>query len=478
MHSPPLLPARRSANRVSGGAPGDSGASLAQEWLLEQYAPPAVIVNENGDILYFQGRTGKYLEPRPGKATLNIFAMAREGLRYPLTFALRTAAQEKRLVTREPVSVQVNGGEQAIRLTVRPISRPEGAEALLMVVFEALQKTAPETGHGKGELPEDAQYPDLEQELALTKAQLQHTVEDMQASQEELKSMNEELQSTNEELTSSKEELQSLNEELLTVNAEHQKKIEELSESNDDMRNILRSTEIAMLFLDNDLRVRRFTEPMTGIVNLRTGDVGRPITDLVVNVQDEDLLRDAREVLDTLQMRVKQVRTADGKWFEMRMVPYRTTENRIEGVIVTFLAITSLRKLEKSLQDARTYAESIVATVREPLVVLDPDLRVVSANRSFYTAFRVAPGETEGRLIYALGNRQWDIPRLRTLLEEILPKESAFEGYEVEHDFPGIGHRMMRLNACKIRSDAGSGLILLAIEDVTGRPAVEPGRSG
>ena len=459
---------------------GSSIAALAREWLLSQYAPPAVIVNENGDILYFQGRTGKYLEPHPGRATLNVHTMAREGLRYPLASTTRTALQEKRTVTRGPVFVQTNGSEEAIRLTVRPIREIEGAEDLLMVVFEPVQDPAPEAGHEEGAAWKAATQPDLDKELAETRAQLQRTVEDMQASQEELKSMNEELQSTNEELkstneelTSSKEELQSLNEELLTVNAEHQRKIEELSESNDDMRNLLQSTDIAMLFLDNDLRVRRFTNPIRPIVNLQAGDTGRPITDLHISILDEDIVGDVRTVLDTLQMQMKRVQTADGKWYLMRILPYRTTENRIEGVIITFTDTTPLKKMKDSLEEVRMYAESLVAIVHEPLLVLDADLRIISANRSFYTMFRTTRDETEGNLIYALGNQQWNIPRLRSLLEEILPQQTKLDGFLVEHDFPVIGHRVMRLNARMLHSDIGPERILLAIEDITGRDEQE-----
>ena len=475
---PSGLPAGEPRPRGEGGEP--SVAALAQEWLLAQYAPPAVIVNGDGNILYFQGRTGKYLEPHPGRATLNVYTMAREGLRYPLTFALRAAVQEKRTVTREPVLVQTDGIEQAIRLTVRPIHRPEGAEDLLMIVFEPIQRPAPETAYREEALPKETLQSDLEKELAKTKAQLQHTVEDMQASQEELKSMNEELQSTNEELkstneelTSSKEELQSLNEELLTVNAEHQKKIEELSASNDDMRNLLQSTDIAMLYLDNNLRVRRFTDPIRSIISLQAGDTGRPITDLQIGIQGEDLAGNAKTVLDTLQMQIKQVQTADGRCYVMRILPYRTTENRIEGVIITFLDNTPLKRMEHSLEDARRYADSLIATVREPVVVLDADLRVVSANRPFYATFQVTPEETEGNLIYTLGNRQWDIPRLRSLLEEILPQQTEFESFLVEHDYPEIGRRVMRLNARKVRSDSGPNRILLAIEDITDRKEQE-----
>jgi len=447
-------------------------AALAQEWLLAQYAPPAVIVSESGDILYFQGRTGKYLEPHPGRATLNVYTMAREGLRYPLTFSVRTAVQEKRTVTRGPVFVQTNGGEEAIRLTVRPIHQVEGAEGLFMVVFESAHAPAPETGSSR----EATLQSDLDKELMETRAQLQRTIEDMQASQEELKSMNEELQSTNEELTSmneeltsSKEELQSLNEELLTVNAEHQRKIDELSESHDDMRNLLQSTDIAMLLLDNDLQVRRFTDPIRPIINLQTGDVGRSITDLRIDIQGEDLAEDVRSVLNTLQMQAKRVQTANGKWYLMQILPYRTIENRIEGVIITFTDMTPLKEMEVSLEEARRYAENLIAIVHEPLLVLDGKLRVISANSSFYAVFQVTQEETEGRLIYTLGNQQWNIPRLRTLLEEILPQRTELDGFLVEHDFPAIGHRVMRLNARTLRSEVGPERILLAIEDITDR---------
>ncbi|MFA7562069.1 MAG: CheR family methyltransferase, partial [Methanoculleus sp.] len=475
MFTPPSgLVAGEPRPRMENGTP--SVTALAQEWLLSQYAPPAVIVNENGDILYFQGRTGKYLEPHPGRATLNVYTMAREGLRYPLTFAVRTAIQEKRAVTRGPVPLQTNGSEEAIRLTVRPVRLVEGAEGLFMVVFEPMQGPVPETGSGEETTPKDTLQSDLDEELMEARAQLQRTVEDMQASQEELKSMNEELQSTNEELkstneelTSSKEELQSLNEELLTVNAEHQRKIEELSESNDDMRNLLQSTDIAMLFLDNGLRVRRFTDPIRPIISLQAGDTGRPITDLQIGIQGGDLVGAVRTVLDTLQMQIKRVQAADGKWYLMRVLPYRTAENRIEGVIITFTDTTPLKKMEESLEEARRYAESLIATVHEPLVVLDDSLRVISANRSFYTMFSVTQEETEGNLIYDLGNRQWNIPRLRSLLEEILPQEKKFDGFLVEHDFPAIGRRVMRLNARTLHSDVGPDRILLAIEDITDR---------
>jgi len=454
--------------------------ALAQEWLLSQYAPPAVIVNEGGDILYFHGRTGKYLEPQPGKAALNIYTMARPEIREALTSILQATAPGRENFVQEAVPTRVSDGERQILLTVRPIGRRAGRDGMLYaVVFQDGEE--PYREHRGGETdghkrPILAPEANPAQEIARVRYRLQHTSEDAQASQEELKSMNEELQSTNEELQStneglksSREELQSLNEELLTINAEHQRKIKELSESNDDMRNLLQITNIAVLFLDGDLRVRRFTAPIRPIVNLQAGDTGRPITDLAVNLRDGSFADDLRGVLKTLQVRRKQMRAAEGRWFEMQILPYRTAENRIGGVVATFIDISRIKELESYVRQAYACAGEVMAIVREPLLVLDADLHIVSANRSFYTTFEVAPGEAEGSLIYTLRDRQWDIPRIHELLEEVLPRQMQVEGFLVEHDFPGVGHRVMRFNAQRVRSGAGLDRILLAIEGTTDR---------
>ncbi len=445
---------------------------VIKDWLINQFVPPSVIVNEDGDILYFQGKTAPYLQPPGGKASLSIYAMAREGLQYALTMALRNASREKREVTVDDVTIATNGSTQNIRLIVKPIIRASGRSDLFNVVFEDKKPTIPEISKeeasGEVQAPRNAHQLEMEQELTRTKERLQHIVEENQASQEELKSMNEELQSTNEELqstneelTTSKEELQSLNEELLTVNAELQTKLEELSKSNDDMRNLLRSTDIPMLFLDNELRVRRYTDPVKKVINLISSDIGRPITDLVINLKGTDLAKEVRDVLDSLVYLEKPVETTDGRRFLMRIIPYRTLDNRIDGVVMTFLDTTEAAKL-------LTYAENIINTVREPLLVLTEDFHVVSANESFYETFHVTREETEQNKLFDLGDHQWDIPELHHLLEDILPSNTTFEDFRVEHDFPGIGHRVMSLNARKIHSGREPELILLAIEDIKG----------
>ncbi len=283
-------------------------------------------------------------------------------------------------------------------------------------------------------------------------------------------SANEELQSTNEELNASKEELQSLNEELVTLNAEHQAKIEEQSRTVSDLNNVIASTEIATLFLSNDLRIRDYTPAITKIINLIKTDIGRPVGDIVSNLEYEDLQRDVKEVLDTVVFKEKEITDKKGFWYLLRILPYRTMDNMIDGAVITFIDITERKRTEQMEKDARIYTESIVDTVQESLLILDKDLRVISANSSFYSTFQVSPEETKNKFIYDIGNSQWDIPRLRELLEEILPRDSDFKNFEVDHVFPHIGRKVMSLNARRIYQEGtATERILLAIEDITER---------
>ena len=443
---------------------------LMRSVILDNFSPPAVLVNHKGDILYISGRTGKYLEPASGKANLNILAMAREDLRFEIGSAIHKAAAQKTSVTVRDIKVKVNGGKQHLNVTVKPL-KPGKESELLIVIFEDIRTPEEAVRGGKGKGGTNVL---IERELQRTKERLNATMEEMQVSQEEyraaneeLESTNEELQSTNEELISSKEEMQSLNEELMSVNAELQEKVNALLEAENDMKNLLNSTEIATLFLDNTLKVRRFTPEAAKIIKLIKGDVGRPITDIVSNLKYDRLGEDAAEVLEKLATKEMEVESKDGNWYLMRILAYRTVENVIQGAVITFTGITALKRLEMAVREERQYAESILETVRGSLVVLDGRLRVVSANRSFYRTFHVSPEETQNRLIFSLGNRQWDIPKLRELLEKIIPEKRAFEDFMVEHTFPKIGRKTMLLNARKIEQKAGGReLILLAIEDV------------
>lgn len=387
------------------------------------------------------------------------------------------------------MQVKINGSYQTINLLVKRINDLKDTLGLLMVVFEDVVQ-AKKGAKTKAIVTQkfDKRASKLEQELKYTKESLRATVEELQASNEELKSANEELQSaneelqsTNEELETSKEELQSVDEELITVNSELQSKIDQLSRAENDMRNLLDTIKMGIIFLDNNLHVKRFTMAATRVFNLIVSDVGRPISHIVSNLEYENLIADAQEVLEKLVLKEIEVRTKDKRWYLVRIVPYRTMENVIEGVVITFTDVNEvkqseeeLRKLNTAIQTARKFAESIVETVREPLIVLDADLRVISANKSFFNAFKVTKEQAEGRLIYELGDRQWDIPELRRFLGEILDKSDYFKNFKVCHEFPVIGRRKMLLNARRIVHEGlGTQMILLAIEDITDRNRAE-----
>ncbi len=419
-----------------------------EKLLIERYAPPTAIVNNEGRIVFIHGRVGKYLEPAEGVANLSIIDMAREGIKFELNSAINEAVIKNKEVIYENLDVKTNGSYQLIDLIVKPINKPKLMENLLMVTFKDVKRAnennekIPETTPKK-----DIRINELEEELRVTKDRLHTTIEELETSNEELKSaneelqsMNEELQSTNEELETSKEELQSLNEELLTVNTELQNKVDQLSEVNDDMNNLLNSIEIPTIFVDKDIKIKRFTKETTKLINLIPSDVGRPLEDIVSNVEYENMINDIKEVMDRVIYKEEEVRTKDRKWYLVRIIPYKTTENIIDGAVITFTDISEQKEVQK-LADQLEYVESIVDTVREPLVVLDDELNVISANESFYSKFKVESEETHGKLFYRLGDNQWDIPQLRNLLEKVLPRDQQFENFEVEHDFPKIGHK-------------------------------------
>ncbi len=449
-----------------------------EKMLLETYTPPCAIINEKGDLLYIHGRTGKYLEPAPGNVRFNVIDMAREGLRTELNIGIHRVVTQKKDVIFQNLNVKTNGTYQIIDLMVRPI-KESTMQGLIMVIFEDVPSTKPsrpvKSTYRSKQVKEH--IAELENQLKSTKENLQATIEELQTSNEELKSANEELmsaneelQSTNEELNASKEELQSLNEELVTLNTEHQVTIEEQSKSVSDLNNVIASTEIATLFLDNDLRIRNYTPAIANIIKLIKTDIVRPIGDIVSNLEYEDLQRDVKEVLDTLVFKEKEIRDKKGSWYSMRILPYRTVDNIIDGAVITFIDITERKRAEQTEQDARVYAESIVDTVQESLLILDKDLRVISANSSFYSTFQVSHEETENKSIYDIGSSQWDIPELRKLLEEILPGNTHFKNFEVDHVFPGMGRKVMSLNASRIYQEgAGTERILLTIEDMTER---------
>ncbi|MCH8512252.1 MAG: PAS domain-containing protein [Kiritimatiellae bacterium] len=348
--------------------------TMADQLVLRKYAPPSVLANDKGDILYISGRTGKYLEPAAGKANWNIFAMAREGLRYELDAAFQKVLRQKQgtAITIEGLKIADHVGDQGVNLRVERLEAEGPLQGLVMIVFtdvvlpETPPPTAEQTTRGQ---THSMKITEMERELERVRQDARSNNEEMQTSQEELRSTNEELQSTNEELqstneelTTSHEEMQSLNEELQTVNAEMQAKVDELSRVGNDMKNLLDSTDIATLFLDNDLNVRRFTSLTTKIFKLIPGDVGRPLSDLATDLCYPELAEDAREVLRALAASEKPIATRDNRWFTVRIMPYRTLDNRIDGVVITFTDITVAKTLEAKLRERQSVLEDHVAS--------------------------------------------------------------------------------------------------------------------
>ena len=456
-------------------------AELARRALLQYYAPPSVITDDKGNILFVNGDTGKFLRPAPGQASLNVIEMAREGLQLDLRTAILTAAMQKKQVVCAAIPVRTNGGVQGVNLTVRPLSDPGAPPGYLIVSFEEIEpkrkgkrsRVKPLTKSGETKRVED-----LEQELLYTKENLQASIEEIQASNEELKSsneelqsLNEELQSTNEELETSQEELQSVNEEMVTVNSELHATIEQVTGMQDDMKNLLENTNIATIFLDDNLAIKRFTSEATAVYHLVDSDVSRPLADIKSNIEGEDLGADAQVVLKSLVPREKEVQTTSHAWYLVRILPYRTLDNWIAGVVLNFTDITGIKQAQEAVELARDYSQCIVDTIAQPIIVLNGQLEVISAGRSFYSAFQVTPQDTVGRYFYEIGERQWDIPSLREILDDVLRRDKTFEKVQVDHDFPTIGRKKMMLNARRILNKSGeTQLILLAIEDVTGSP--------
>ena len=347
----------------------------AERALLHNLVPPSVLMHERGDIVHIHGRTGMFLEPAPGsQSTANVYTMAREGLQLDLAVAVRHARASDGPVIHKGVKVKSNGHHVVVDLRVKRLSQPDNLRGLYLVAFEGAEPFVPESAPAS---PEDRSQDELatrtrelERELSLAKQVHQSTMEELETTNEELKSTNEELQSTNEELQSaneeletSKEEMQSLNEELQTVNAELQGKVEELSRANDDMKNLLNGTDIATIFLDNRLNIKRFTDQTRRVIRLIPSDVGRPVADLVSKLKYFSLAEDAQEVLRSLVFKEAEVQAEEGAWYLMRMLPYRTTENVIDGLVVTFVDISKIKALQQEALGLMTALASAPAGI-------------------------------------------------------------------------------------------------------------------
>ncbi len=467
-----------------GPEPTASAAEMARRALLEHFAPASVLIDNRGRVLYFHGMTGDYLGNPPGEPTRDLLTMARDGLAVQLRAAIREASHGNKSVTVN-ARIRASKGDRPVAMTVMPLpASPQGG--FLLVSFAPV---APLPDSSPVPIREDATDVStsehaLREELRATRAELQSTIKNQETTNEELKaaneeaiSMNEELQSINEELQTSKEELQSFNEELNTVNSQLQHKIGELESMTDDLNNLLAGSETPILFLDEKFRIRWFAPATRELFDFVASDIGRPIAHLARKFEDESLLQDVETVLKKLSPIEVEVASSAGRWYVRRVLPYRTQDNRIAGVVVTFIDITDRKRAADEIDDARIFAETIVRTVQHPLLVLDSDLHVRTANTAFRELFAVFNEEPKGKLIFDLGTGEWKDPPLRGLLEKVLSEDEEIHNFEFEQDFHSTGRRSMVLTATKLSQEGGlKGLILLAIEDITERKRFEEHR--
>lgn len=457
------------------------------ERILEnRFVPGSIVVNQDMEIVQFRGKVGSYLEPATGHPTFSLSKMAREDLQVDLRDALTRAKKENRPVRKEGLRIASNGGTRKIDLEVIPLRGQSAAERLYIFAFQDSVRPVSSMAAASRRLEKQAEKGRASQELARANLEVAYlreqlhtliaehetTLEEFKSANAEILSANEELQSTNEELETTKEELQSSNEELSTLNEELRNSNAELTQANNDQLNLMTNVNLPVVMVGNDLRIRRFTPPAEKLLNLLPGDVGRRLGEIRSNIEPDDLEQLARRTIEDSVFQEKEVRVKDGPWYLLRVRPYKTWEDKIEGAVLSFLDIDTqiareLRNLKRMLDQTRTFAEALIENARESILVLDEGLRVTLANPVFYRTFQVSPEETKGRLIYELGNGQWDIPRLRELFHEITSRNTRIDGYEVRHKFQHLGLRHMILNARRIEPPGGTQMILLSIEDVT-----------
>jgi len=448
----------------------------ADRLLLHHYTPGGVVIDGQMQVIQFRGYTAPYLEHPPGAASLNLLKMLHEELKLPLRSAIAQALKQHRPVRKEITWNKSKDQRRQLKLEAVPFKVPAAKDPFLLVLFEEgravdpseaqIARNGPRRADTTRRTADEAEVIRLREELEGNRESLQAIIEEQEATNEELKSANEEiqssneeLQSTNEELETAKEEMQSANEELATVNEELQNSNLEANRVNNDLINLLASIQIPVVMVDNHLALRRFTPAAQKFFNVIPTDIGRSLNDIKINLEVADLDQVILEVIETLHLQECEVRDRRGHWHSLRIRPYRTKDNKIDGAV---LALLDIDELKRGL-------EQMSEVVWEPFIALDGELRVAKANEAFYEKFQVTREETQGRFIYELGDGQWNIPRLRTLLQEVLPAKSRIRDFPVEHAFPRIGPRKMLLNASRLNLDeAGKEMILLAIRVVTG----------
>jgi two-component system CheB/CheR fusion protein len=454
--------------RIAGGRAETEVLREADRLVLAEHGPPGAIVDNDLNIVQVRGRTAPYLELSPGEPTRNLLRMAREGLIAGLGKAIQTARQTNAAAKGDGFRIEDGGRLTNVTIHVTPFRETSSSkERYFLVLFEDAELGAGPRARRKPAAPENVGSARLRRELVATKEYLQSIVEDHAATLEELRESNEEAQAGNEELETAQEELESANEELNTLNEELKNSNVEFIKVNRDLANLLESLSIPLVMVGRDLRIRRFTRAMEPMLNLIASDVGRSITDLRPRMELPGLRPLLLDAMDGGNRLPRDVRDSHGRWYSLRVLPSVGPDGKTDGAVLMLIDIDAAKR-------GLDFAEAIVETVREPLVILDQNLQVLQANKTFYETFRASRGETEGRLIYDLGNGQWNIPQLRELLENILPAHATFRDFEVTHEFEHVGRKVMLLNASEVfNPNAQARTILLAIEDVTERRQAE-----
>jgi two-component system, chemotaxis family, CheB/CheR fusion protein len=463
--------------------------------IADRYTPVGVVVDDKMQVLQLRGEIDKYLKLVSGVANLNLFNLIRSGLLVELRAAISQAQQQNAPVTKNGLRLKESDRSSSFNLQVIPFNIPTAAERRFLVLFEDAPIVAVSDF---GQIDLTISQGDLAQENLRLKQELitaiqertatqeylraviqeqEYSNQDLKVANEEILSSNEELQSTNEELETAKEEIQATNEELNTTNHELRRRNSELDLVNNDLTNLLASINIPILMLTNDLRIRRFTPMAQRLFNFIATDTGRPLSDIRTNLDIPDLDPLILEVLATLTVKELEIQTQTGYWYTLRIRPYRTIENQIDGVVLVLLDIDALKRSATIAEAARNYAEAIVETVQVPLLVLEADFRVNTANRSFCETFQVSQTETAHSTIFELGNGQWNIPGLRSILEDIFANNTILTNLEVAHMFEKIGQKTMLLNALKIIAVGDTPRVLLSIEDITERKQFETERA-
>lgn len=416
--------------------------------LTTRFAPTCIITNSLGEIFYIHGKTGTYLEPNEGLPAHNLLQMARDGLRLELSTALHQVSRDEHAVVVKLVRVKSIIGYITVKLTAEKIQTPETMRGLMLVTFATNEDDAttkveqPPSQKNQSEQESDSTRSRLEAELQMAQESYQTIVEELESSNEELKSTNEELQSTNEELETSKEEMQSLNEELSTVNNELQLKLDALALSNNDMQNLLNSSDIATIFLDQHLCIKRYTEQATQLISIRPTDIGRPVHELHSQLKYNQLVEDARAVLKTLIPKEIKVVTDNDDWYQMRILPYRTTNNAINGLVCTFVNISNLQRAE----DSGAYFSGIVDILPLPVAVLDKHFRLYSANQAFFDFMKVKNENAIGKSIFSLSDEALNIDVIRSHLKNLASTRKTFDNLSLELDQPAFGKVSLSLS--------------------------------